>query len=273
MCPTHPTTRLTLEAQARLDANGEVLQGWLRCPFCPKRYRITQGIADLLGSSAPPDSPAQMINYLPLTAWGYERLWRPYALTLLTGEPFGYRRELPLITGLMAPEREGLYVDVACSNGLYARSIARRLGNAGGHVVGVDHAMPMLRQARSFARQDGLRISFVRARAQALPFRSADVTGVAMGGSLNEIGDLHTCLREMRRVLAPDGRLVTMNLLQTTSSFGRALQYVFRAGGVDFCPLRELNTCFTAYDLHLVAQWRYRIVLFSLLLARPLVIR
>jgi ubiquinone/menaquinone biosynthesis C-methylase UbiE/uncharacterized protein YbaR (Trm112 family) len=265
-CPHHPAERLTLEQQAYLDSDGAVLQGWLCCPTCNRRYRIRDGIADLLGWRAFPISPAQLVNYLPPAAWAYERLWRPYSLHLLTGEPFGYDRELPLMTGLVNPENGGLYLDIACSNGLYARSIARRLESQQGHVVGIDHSLPMLRQARSFARRSGLRISFVRARAQALPFASRTVAGAAMGGSLNEIGDVHGCLHETQRVLAADGRFAMMHLARAESRAGRLLQRSLSTGGIAFPPLDTQNCQFAANSLRLVAQWRYRVVVFSLLL-------
>jgi ubiquinone/menaquinone biosynthesis C-methylase UbiE len=188
-------------------------------------------------------------------------------LHLFTGESFGYERELPLITGLTAPERGGLYLDIACSNGLYARSIAQRLDSQQGHVVGIDHALPMLQQARTYAQHSGLRISFVRARAQALPFADGAIAGAVMGGSLNEIGDIHGCLRETRRVLASGGRFSMMHLARAESHAGRLLQRFLSTGGIVFPPLDKQNCQFATNGLRLVAQWRYRVVVFSLLIA------
>jgi SAM-dependent methyltransferase len=265
-CPPHPAAPLVLEPGSRAAGDGEIVVGRLRCAACDTRYPIVGGVADLLGRSAIPDSPAQLVNSLPPTAWAYERTWRPRALTLLSGEPFGYERELPLITGLAAPERGGLIVDVACSNGLYARSLERARGAAPGHVVGVDHAMPMLRQARDYARAEGLRISFVRAKAQALPFAPGAVAAAAMGGSLNEIGDAHAALCEIRRTLAADGRLTLMCLVRGETATGRALQRTLGLGGLDLPPLDALNLRLAAAGLRLRAQWRYGAVLFSLLM-------
>jgi SAM-dependent methyltransferase len=266
-CPACPGERLTLEPGAHIDEDeSAVHSGKLRCAACARRYRIAHGIVDLLGLAYLPDSPAQVSNFLPPTAWAYERTWRPRALSLLTGEPFGYARELPLLRELMQPQRGGLYIDVACSNGLYARALAEGLHSAPGHVVGIDHAWPMLRQARSFAQRAGLRISYIRARAQALPFAEGTAAGVAMGGSLNEIGDAAGSLREMRRVLAPAGRCVLMNLLRAEQPAGRALQRVLAAGGIRFWTLAQLNARLEAAALRRVAQWRYGVVAFSLLL-------
>jgi ubiquinone/menaquinone biosynthesis C-methylase UbiE/uncharacterized protein YbaR (Trm112 family) len=265
VCPRHPTALLVLGPGARYASDGSIRAGALICPACASRYPIHGGVLDLLGPSEPPSSPAQLANNLSLVAWGYERLWRSRALSLLTGEPFGYDRELPLLTGLAGPGRGGLIVDVACSNGLYARALERARGDAAGHVIGIDHAMPMLRQARSYARAAGLRISFVRAKAQALPFAPGAASTLAMGGSLNEIGDASGALSELRRTLAPGGRCILMSLVRAGTAQGRALQRLLGGGGVVFPALAELNQLFARSGLRLRAQWRYRVVVFSLL--------
>lgn len=267
-CPHDPATLLALEPGVQEAMDGEIIGGQVRCPSCSAHYPIVDGVLDLLGPLGLPTSVAQAVNVFPPAAWGYERTWRPRALSMLTGEPFGYDRELPLITGLVAPERGGLIVDVACSNGLYARALERTRYDAPGHVVGVDMAMPMLRQARAYARAERLRISYVRARAQALPFANGAATALAMGGSLNEIGDSAAALREVRRVLAPTGRVALMHLVRDESAAGRALQSFLSLGGVALPPLAEVNHAFAAAGLRLRAQWRYRAVVFSLLTAR-----
>jgi SAM-dependent methyltransferase len=266
-CPRDPEVGLGLEEGARRAADGEIVRGWLRCPACGARYAIDAGVADLLGLRALPPSLTQAVNFLSVTAWGYERTWRPRALSALSGESLGYTRELPLIVGLAGPDAGGLIVDVACSNGLYARALerARVRGGAAGHVVGIDHAAPMLRQARAFALAAGLRISFVRAKAQALPFAAGAATTVAMGGSLNEIGDDVRALSELRRTLAPGGRCVLMCLVQGETRVGRWLQAVLSLGGLSFLPLEVLNRRLAAAGLRLRAQWRYGVVVFSLL--------
>jgi SAM-dependent methyltransferase len=267
-CPRHQTTRLELLPGAHRAADGELIAGELRCSGCTRAFPLRDGIADLLGPRVLPDSPAQLTNYLPITAWAYERTWRPRALTLLSGEPFGYDRELPLIVGLAAPERGGLLLDVACSNGLYARALDRARVDAPGHVIGVDHAMPMLRQARAYARAAGVRISYVRAKAQALPVAPGSAAAVVMGGSLNEIGDTDQALRELRRALAPAGRCVIMCLVQGDTLPGRTLQRSLGLGGLDVPPLDRLNLRFAGAELRLRAQWRHGVVLFSLLAGR-----
>lgn len=254
---------------AALDAAGEIVAGSLSCAVCGVGYPVIDGVADFLGA-AQPSTLAQIVNdWLP-TAWGYERLWRPFALTLLSDRPFPYRRELPLVAALAGAERGGLFIDVACSNGLYARALARAMRGAPGHVAGVDHSLPMLVEARRRALAAGLRISYVRAEAQALPIAAAAAAAALIGGSLNEIGDLDGCLAALRGTLARGGRCVTMTLTKATTPGGRALQALLAPGGIRFWTARELERRFARQGLRTVARWQYGIVLFTLCIPKGL---
>lgn len=259
-CPSCYGT-LALE-QPEQDSAGEIVSGRLRCATCANSYLIRHGIADFLGRPRPP-TPAQVVNELPPTACIYERLWRPFALSLLTGETFTYRRELPLIAALTQAQRGGLYLDLACGNGLYARALARTMRGAAGHIVALEHAFPMLAQGRRYARDAGLRISFVRASAQALPLAADAAAGVVIGGSLNEIGDLDACLAEVRRTLASGGRFVAMTLTRADTAVGRAVQLMLGPGGVRFWTSEQLIEQLERHDLWTSGFWRYGIVLFT----------
>ncbi|HEU4326820.1 MAG TPA: methyltransferase domain-containing protein [Roseiflexaceae bacterium] len=247
---------------AEVGPGGELVRGALRCGGCGVAYPVRAGVADFLGQ-ARPETPAQRVNEWPLTAWGYERLWRPFALSLLSGEPFPLRRELPLVLGLAGARRGGLFVDVACSNGLYARALARVAGPRGA-VIGVDHSFAMLAEARRRALAAGLRISYLRAEAQGLPVASGAAAGVLIGGSLNEIGDLPRCLAEARRTLAPDGRFVTMCLARARTPAGRLAQRALGSGGITFWTAEELAAQYARAGLRVAGLWRYGVVLFLL---------
>ncbi len=266
-CPTHPFEQLQLEQVVRQAEDGELLSARMHCRSCRASYPISNGVLDLLGPLRLPDSITQLTNYLPLTAWGYERFWRPQALTVLSSEQLGYERELPLIVGLTAPDEGGLIIDVACANGLYARALERGRKGAPGHVIGLDHALPMLQQARHYALAEGLRISFVRASAQRLPFAPGMVRAVTMGGSLNEIGDAEQALRELQRVLVSGGRCMLMHLVEAETTAGQNLQKLIGIGGVSFPSLSQVNLSMAGANFRLRAQWRYGVVVFSLLTA------
>jgi ubiquinone/menaquinone biosynthesis C-methylase UbiE len=185
-------------------------------------------------------------------------------LTLLSGQAFPYRRELPLLTRMIRTARGGLYLDVACSNGLYARALARTLAGAPGHVAGIDHSLPMLDQARAYARAAGLRVSYLRAEAQALPIAAGRAAGVAIGGSLNEIGDLEGCLAEARRVLQRDGRYVAMTLARAATAWGCAFQQLIGSGGIQFWPPDDLAARLAAHGLQVIECQQYGLVMFHL---------
>lgn len=261
-CPA--CSRAPLRLVSVWEAGEEVVAGTVKCERCGRGMAIEDGILDAIGVGPVTRTPAQLTNYMPIAAWSYERLWRWQALSLLSGEHFPLRDELRLVGRLLAPERGGLVLDVACSTGLYARSFAQAAPQA--TVAAVDHSRAMLAEARRKARRAGLAVSFVRASAQALPFRSGRATGYGMGGSLNEIGDVDTMLVEARRVVAPDGRFVSMNLLTAESRWGRALQGLLSTGGIQFPQQDALNRRFEAAGFRRAAQWRRRVVEISLLL-------
>lgn len=262
-CPCHRETPLRVEQIGRV-VDGAIETGRLRCSHCATSYPIVDGILDLLGRQWP-SSIAQFVNILPPAAWAYERTWRPWSLSILSGEAFPLERELTLITELASAEQGGLMIDVGCSNGLYARALeqARRRSGADGSVVGIDLSMAMLQEARRRARRERLAINFIRASAQALPFAASTASVLVMGGSLNEIGDIPAALAEWRRLLAPRGRGVMMSLAAASGQLGRTFQQALGSGGLQFPTLDELNQHFARAGLHLRAQWQYGIVVFS----------
>lgn len=261
-CPTCSHDNLDVHA-VRSDGD-ELLEGTLACRRCGRVTPINEGILDTLQDAPVPWTPAQITNYLPPAAWGYERVWRWQALRLMSGEAFPLRNELRLVRALLAPQRGGLVLDVACSTGLYARACAAVAPQA--IVVAVDHSTAMLRETQRNARRAGLRISCVRAAAQALPFRQGAATAYGMGGSLNEIGDIAAMLAEVRRVLSDDGRFVSMHLLASGSGWGRLLQRLLGSGGIRFPAPSELADAFTTAGLRRVAEWRWRVVAINMLL-------
>ena len=232
----------------------------LVCTTCAAHYPIRHGIADFLGSPRP-QSIAQLTNELPQTAWGYERFWRPLALTLLSGERFSLERELALILSMAGAPRQGLLIDIACSNGLYARALARAVRGTSAVVAGIDHSLPMLYEAQQRALAGGVRVSYLRAEAQALPFATHAAAGVTIGGSLNEIGDLRACLSEVRRVMLRNAQFASMSLLAAGMP-GAFLQAMLSPGGVRFFPPELLLDLFERAGLRVSATRQYGIVLF-----------
>jgi len=209
---------------------GDGRHGSVRCASNTHTYDIRHGILDLLPAPQP-KSIAAWSNEFPFTAWAYERLWRPYALRILSGTALGYDREQTIIaTALTTPPK--LIVDIACSNGLYARFAAYAYPSAA--IIGIDRAMPMLIEAQRRADAARLPISYIRADARSLPMSRGIADGIVIGGSLNEMEELPQVFAEVARIAAPKSTLVNMALTKATTFFGKLIQALLAPGGITF---------------------------------------
>jgi len=114
--------------------------------------------------------------------------------------------------------------------GYFSPAVARALPR--GKLVLVDVQQEMLDMARK--RLDGhgvANVEYRRADAGSLPAESGSFDVVFLVAVLGEVPDRSACLRELHRVLRPDG------LLSVTE---------FRLGDPDSIPLRELESCVEA---------------------------
>jgi SAM-dependent methyltransferase len=94
-------------------------------------------------------------------------------------------------------------LDLGCGTGIVARLLRDRLG-AGTRLTGVDASAEMIAHARTLAPE----IDWREANAMKLPFADASFELVASQQMLQFVPDPAAALREIRRVLAPGGRLV-----------------------------------------------------------------
>jgi ubiquinone/menaquinone biosynthesis C-methylase UbiE len=134
--------------------------------------------------------------------------------------PEVYERELvpavfgpwaPIVVELAHPSPGERVIDVACGTGIVARVAAARVG-PGGSVAGVDLNPGMLNVGRSVATTtgDSASIQWHEASADKLPFpnSSFDIAYCQLG--LQFFADRPAALREIHRVIVPEGRLALM---------------------------------------------------------------
>lgn len=126
----------------------------------------------------------------------YQRFFVP-----AIGEPLAV--ELVARAALQDGER---VLDVACGTGVVARLAGERVG-AGGSVVGLDPNPGMLAAARSVT-PEASGIEWRQAGAESMPFPDGAFDVVLCQLGLQFVPDKRSALGEMRRVLAPGGRLV-----------------------------------------------------------------
>lgn len=139
-------------------------------------------------------------SYRNFTGTGAENYQRYFVPAIATPVPADLLR-----TADLQPEERVL--DVACGTGLIARLAAEQVGPRGS-VTGIDVAPDMIDVAESTPSPAGPRIEWQVGDATSLPLPgdSYDVVLCQMGLMFME--DRPAALAEMRRVLAPGGRLV-----------------------------------------------------------------
>jgi SAM-dependent methyltransferase len=146
----------------------------------------------------------------PLTqVLDYEQAWleeipEPTIATFAgTGNPFSVGR----------PQPGEHVVDVGSGGGIDSLIAARMVGQHG-RVIGVDMTPAMLEKARASAALAELEnVDFREGFGEALPIEDSWADLVISNGVLNLMPDKDAALREMARVLKPDGRLQIGDIL------------------------------------------------------------
>ena len=131
------------------------------------------------------------------SAENYQRYFVPLIATPVS-------KDLLLAAALLPGER---VLDVACGTGHVTRAAAERVGSTG-TVTGVDIAPDMIEVARSVPVPGGANVDWQVSDAAALPIPDASVDVVLCQMGLMFMENRVAAVAEMRRVLAPSGRLV-----------------------------------------------------------------
>jgi SAM-dependent methyltransferase len=109
---------------------------------------------------------------------------------------------------LLEPRRGERMLEVGPGTGIYSIPIAKALGRDGALDV-LDVQQEMLDEVTTRARAAGVEnLIATRGDARTLPYPDGTFDAAYLVGVLGEIPDEPTALRELRRVLRPEGRLV-----------------------------------------------------------------
>ncbi|MBE3580985.1 MAG: bifunctional demethylmenaquinone methyltransferase/2-methoxy-6-polyprenyl-1,4-benzoquinol methylase UbiE [Thermoanaerobacteraceae bacterium] len=158
----------------------------------------------------------------------FSHIARRYDLmnTLLSFNLDKYWRQVAVGKAALKPGDRVL--DVCCGTGMLSLALARAVFPRG-KVVGLDFCPAMLEVARgNLARSPyGNLVELVEGNAVSLPFASDTFDGATIAFALRNVPDIEKTLLEMKRVVRPGGRVVSLELAKPSWPLFKQLYYFY----------------------------------------------
>jgi ubiquinone/menaquinone biosynthesis C-methylase UbiE len=205
----------------------------LLAPEAALRPPNQAGFIDLLDDDLESTGITQDLMVTRLVPAIYERYWRPALGRIakgITGP--GMAEEIRIARLLLGVGEEETVLDVACGPGNFSREFARAVG-PNGLVIGIDASRTMLERGAAENIDAGVdNLMLVRGDATALPFVDSSFDAVCCFAALHLFGDPFAALDEMRRVLAPGGRIALMTSVRRQLTLRPLKPVIERASGM-----------------------------------------
>ncbi len=238
--PTHRLRQLLHpEAAERSDDPGATQSGYL----------------DLVGGELESTGAVQDLMTTRLVPAIYERYWRPALARMVKGITGpGMAEEVRIARLLLGLGPGDSVLDVACGPGNFTREFGRAVGDDG-LVVGIDASRTMLERAVNDLEAAGVaNVALIRGDAAGLPFRDAAFDGVCCFAALHLFADPFGALDEMRRTLAPGGRIALMTSVRRRPTVAPLKPVLQRTSGMRIFEPDEIVTALTERGFENVRQ-------------------
>jgi len=121
---------------------------------------------------------------------------------------------------------EARVLDLCCGTGDMAFALRREAGAAGAAIVGADFTHPML--VRAVRKSNGVAMQWVEADALNLPFPDESFDLVTSAYGFRNLADYDAGLREIVRVLRPEGELGILECSEPGGMIGKFYGVYFR---------------------------------------------
>ncbi|WAS92011.1 methyltransferase domain-containing protein [Nannocystis punicea] len=181
------------------------------CRGCDRRYPGDRGYLDFLPDlGAAGEGLGPRLMHSRALARVYERLWRPFFVTVASNGLPDYRAEFEAVLAALASAEGGAVVDLSCGPGFTGRKLAESGRFA--RVFGLDWSLAML--ARAAADNRG-RMRLVRGDVGHLPFKTGSIDGVHAGAAFHVWPDPASAVAEVARVVRPGGAFVASTFAHT----------------------------------------------------------
>lgn len=127
----------------------------------------------------------------------------------------------------MAVHEGASALDVCCGTGDWTLSLSEEVGSTG-KVIGLDFSENMLSVAKNKKDEENIKnINFMHGNAMELPFEDNSFDYVTIGFGLRNVPDYLTVLKELHRVVKPQGTVVCLETSQPTLIGFRQLYYFY----------------------------------------------
>jgi demethylmenaquinone methyltransferase / 2-methoxy-6-polyprenyl-1,4-benzoquinol methylase len=134
------------------------------------------------------------------------------------GRDRAWKRRLVAMSGAAASQRA---LDLACGTGDIAVAVAAR----GARVIGLDLTLRMLQLAH--AKPAAAAVGFVAGDMMALPFADASFDLVTVGYGIRNVPRIEPAIDEIRRVLRPGGRLLSLDFNRPSNPLVRGVYLAY----------------------------------------------